>query len=430
MHGRELTELLDNAFESSITIDPRYKLFGVGINFFKGFGPFCMECSLPVAQDQFNLGIKENFNSSVFERIGQVNQFNLVAAVAGAGALPPHLAAVPAIAAAILVAVLAGTELVVPNISNFYVSAADALSSKERLYSRWSSRGVKKNGLGDLKFRLGTGGDIGNVFLQIMMPLSDRPTNKYLFEPLLGNEGKWEIGIGVDGRLTKKLKNDFYQIDVMGACDYSFAFSSKQIRTFDLAPYGSFSRYFLVREANIPLAGGAEPSLALQPGVNSLSREVNIAPPQARFNGQLGCALHMGKIFLHGGYNLNFIAQERLNSVRVFDHDYGIASWGNYLDRTAPQRFLQNSTLQGHANSQDPALLIAAPHPVINNDLLDLASATQPSKLRSGLNLQSGFTSSWLGAPVKASVGGGITLNHAYGALEDWFVSMQLGFSL
>lgn len=119
--------------------------------------------------------------------------------------------------------------------------------------------------------------------LQTSFPTGNKPTGEFLFEPLVGNGGHFELGAGVTSHaiLWESDCSESYLAAYLDA-NITYLFSTRQVRSFDFTTNGPLSRYMLAAQYqaiprnadNEPLAGhlsgqvSTEYAGALLPAVN------------------------------------------------------------------------------------------------------------------------------------------------------------------
>jgi len=81
----------------------------------------------------------------------------------------------------------------------------------------------------------------------LSVPTGTRPRAEYLFEPVIGNNHHWELGLGAHG-LWEFWHNDTrdQRLSLFGKVEFSHLFESSQRRSFDLKKNGCGSRYMLL----------------------------------------------------------------------------------------------------------------------------------------------------------------------------------------
>lgn len=94
-----------------------------------------------------------------------------------------------------------------------------------------------------------------DIYLLAAAPTSNRPQAEFLFEELVGNEGRWQLGVGVEGRHdVGGLQCGCYDIDfnVVFDCNISHLFGARQRRSFDFKSAGPGSRYMMLAAVGSP----------------------------------------------------------------------------------------------------------------------------------------------------------------------------------
>lgn len=380
--------LMHNAFSSRLTVEPRYSMYGAAFGLHKKIGSVFIQATVPLAEVQANLGVKEFIEGGNVESIDNVNLYD----PAGGGGMVEN-----------------------PNIL-YSVSAAEAFGKEYWKYNKLSSSPLKASGIGDVALRVGLDGAFGELFLCCVVPTSKRPTNAYIFEPLLGNGSHFGLGAGGALKLGKHLDFLNAQFSLRGEFDYTYLFENDQVRTFDLADRGSLSRYLLFKP---DYAGNA--SLASYPGVNILSKKCSVSPQGTVHLGVL-CGLQQGKIRGSLQYQLAHQQQERIRVKENFDKRYDISHSSGSDAAAAALEFYHAATISTHGDDQAMLGFFIAP---LTIDRLDLASATRPSSTVSSGVLSLGFEEMWHGSAVGINLFSGINFDHVPQRLCSWILGLQ-----
>ncbi len=187
------------------------------------------------------------------------------------------------------------------------VDIQDALNSSDFLYGKVSPTKLTKTGLDDMQIKLGYNIVRGEefhvgVYADVLVPLGDRPTAEFLFEPVIGNGDHTGLGLGVnlDYRILEYDKDTLhFLVDLK----YRHLFSSTQQRSFDLMN-GDWSRYLLVAKKD-------DPTTPL-PGINFFTRDFTVRPGGMV---DLWTALHYQRSELHIelGYNMWWRNHEKVS---------------------------------------------------------------------------------------------------------------------
>jgi len=172
------------------------------------------------------------------------------------------------------------------------------------------------------------------VMLRTGLPTGGKPNGEYLFEPMIGNGGHYELGIGITG--YKNLwQTDDEEKSFSVYCDINLAhlFSRKQIRSFDLREKPN-SRYTLISELGTPVqdlyggrfdtSGFPEASAQYQGRLFPLiNRSTCCADVSIGLQGELALkfAYTSGNFSFDFGYNLWGRTGEKICAGCMFDQD-------------------------------------------------------------------------------------------------------------
>jgi len=236
------------------------------------------------------------------------------------------------------------------------------------------------------------------AYLQITLPTSNKPRGEYIFEPILGNAGYWELGGGFTGHTTL-FEQGCQNISIYAKASFTSILRSYEIRSFDFKSQGPLSRYLLLKnftakdEYNKNLFNAINYNThAVYAGGNS---KVELACKLAYLYGQWGIDL---------GYDFYFKSSEHLCiNPRIYPSDFTFSRLGikgtepvcdqsnqnnqsNRLplstmlqsklhDELAPDNTTQNNATITHAGSPD-----VCPVLVRTRDL-DLNSARVPRQI-------------------------------------------------
>ncbi|MCX5922066.1 MAG: hypothetical protein NTX86_01940 [Candidatus Dependentiae bacterium] len=105
--------------------------------------------------------------------------------------------------------------------------------------------------LSDVQIALGwnfVNNDISHMGFAIRtaLPAGNKPESEYLFEPIVGNGGHFELGLGFTSHLKFwECEDNNQSIALYFDCNVTHLFDTKQVRTFDYLDNGPLSRYIL-----------------------------------------------------------------------------------------------------------------------------------------------------------------------------------------
>ena len=270
--------------------------------------------------------------------------------------------------------------------------------------------------------------------LNFMVPVSNKPTGEFLFEPVLGNAGKFAFGANLNSCFNMwrhKTKNMALDLKVGG--DYRYTFEGSEHRILGIYNHKTEKLLNAGHYRNLVKHGG----LAGVPSANVLRREVDVTPG-SQFALNAGFCFKFKACTFDASYNLRFAQEENVKlkaSNKWFDTTYGLAAH-NATMSTAGVSGLTDHTVEGSIQAQgtktaakdsagtDVAAGNAATHYV------STAACTTPSQVTHKV----GGSLSFAGLkklPVSLTVGGAYEFdaNNANRSLVSWDVWAKLGFS-
>jgi hypothetical protein len=133
-----------------------------------------------------------------------------------------------------------------------YITFGDMQSPLK--YGRLSCRTQTKTRLSDIEFALGYNFCVNEchhagVAIRVSVPTGNVPNPKYLFQPVIGNGGHWELGATLTGHYIFWESEDGCQATAVYAdANITHLFQRKQLRSFDFKKNGPGSRYVLLEE--------------------------------------------------------------------------------------------------------------------------------------------------------------------------------------
>jgi hypothetical protein len=86
------------------------------------------------------------------------------------------------------------------------------------------------------------------LYVKTVIPTGNRPNNRCIFEPTVGNGHHWEFGLGFSGHGLVWEKDAEQEINFVVDFHVTHLFKSGQRRSFDLMPNGLNSRYILAKQ--------------------------------------------------------------------------------------------------------------------------------------------------------------------------------------
>jgi len=244
-----------------------------------------------------------------------------------------------------------------------------------------------------------------NIGLSI--PTGNSASGKYVFEPVYGNGGHWELGFG--GKVAGKLWQDGDQhIGLNVQADYRYGFQANETRTLGTA--ANFSKYFALGT----IANSNAQVYA--PAANISTVPVSVTPNSA-LRGNLGLNYGNGGLVLGLAYAPAWKQAESVKFNGAFDDTkYGIIS-----------------TVQDQANAAialdgvfGAAMATAHAAPIKKADFA-LDSATRPSQLSHRIGGDLGYTFKEWEFPVTIGAGAHYEFAGDNASIENWGVNLSAG---
>ena len=173
-----------------------------------------------------------------------------------------------------------------------------------------------------------------DVYIKGVIPTASSADARYLFEPIVGSNDHWQLGLGMSGSYFC-LENEEKERKVQLCADFELLhlFSSKQKRSFDLKNNGFGSRYMLMQEFNsfsdgvfsVPGSVPYQYSGSLLPVINKTTLDCRVkVAVQADL--LLNCIyFYKERWKINGGYNLWMRSSEKIYNRKLFKNDvYGL----------------------------------------------------------------------------------------------------------
>ena len=260
-----------------VTLLPKQTVYGVNLTYRQSFaGPFAgvfFQASAPLVQVKNDLGLKIENETKV--TLG-TNQFGL---------------------------------------SDFFAGrvSADGANAQTGLTKGKMVGGPRyTTGLADINLQLGyklvcNEDRHVDVYLRGIVPTGNKSTGEYLFEPLVGNNGHFGMGAGVDADMT--LWNDYNRgrVSLQGGAGYNYIFESTETRM-----AGIYRRSEDIFKFNHYALVGKPGATTVAPAANALTQDFRVRPgSQLELN--TGLSFHSaGGVSVNVGYNLNWREAERV----------------------------------------------------------------------------------------------------------------------
>jgi hypothetical protein len=114
------------------------------------------------------------------------------------------------------------------------------------------------------------------ILLKVVAPTGNKPKGRYIFEPIVGNRGHWELGVGVSTHMTlwSNIHDEYSRLCLFFEGNVVHMFANDQIRSFDFKDNGFLSRYLLLKRFESTQLNAGGDSLFTQDYIqNRISRE-------------------------------------------------------------------------------------------------------------------------------------------------------------
>jgi hypothetical protein len=201
--------------------------------------------------------------------------------------------------------------------SPFVGSMTEAFRQKNWKYGKIdSSKTMSKNGLGDLEIKIGyRTKSIENIlltgYLGLVFPTSNKPTGKFMFEPMLGNNGHYGLLMG------SNLGVNFWNLrehSVIWNVSFNtrYLFSNHQIRSFDLKEK-EFSAYIAsyTNASQAETANNNADAYSGTSGINLYTQKVEVSPGFS-FSAINSFVYNYKNFALEAGYNFYTRQNEKI----------------------------------------------------------------------------------------------------------------------
>ncbi len=277
---------------------------------------------------------------------------------------------------------------------------------------------LKHSGVDDIQLKLGTNYYYAQnrcrdgFYLVGTIPTGNTPHSEFLFEPLVGTR-HGAFGFGIMGDCICPV-GDIAQWSLMYDFKYRYLFSGHEIRSFDLAPNGDWSRYLLV-------VNESATSVSL-PGINACTIPVNVTPgSQIEYWFAFHYAYCNWNVEL--GYNLWWRGRDSITLIGSFPPDTGIYDLTGAVSGTPVSASKANITESAIGPNQAPSDSVFTPSSTFN-----LSSGKQHSALSDSLYLAFSYNGVACDEyPWLAGIGGGYEFAEGHNALSQGSVWGKLG---
>ena len=250
--------------------------------------------------------------------------------------------------------------------------------------------------------------------LAVAMPMGNKATGDWLFEPIVGNGQHW--GLGADLSASARLwECDEQSILVSLVMKYRYLFENNQRRVLGLTGGNQVGESNL---AQYQLLGQHSPTarnVALIPAANVLAMKCDVTPGSL-LDANLGLTYRRGSFSVDLGYNMYFREAESLTVKDSLASGLAIANAA--FDTSTAFDVTHNSDVVTDSGGADPILSL-------NN--IDSTAALTPSQFTNALYGGAGYTFKNFDGPVMLGVGAKYEWANNNSALDQWGAWLKLG---
>lgn len=151
----------------------------------------------------------------------------------------------------------------------------------------------------------------------LTIPTGNKPTGKYLFEPIVGNGDHWELGLALDN-FWEIFSKKHHSLKITFDAEYKYLFKNTQKRILSIKG-ANWGQYYLLGKNNSPT------NTPLTPAANVLTQDVRVCPgSQIDLDTKLlwSCC----NFGINLGYNLFFREEEKVKLKTNFpEQTYAVA---------------------------------------------------------------------------------------------------------
>lgn len=270
-----------------------------------------------------------------------------------------------------------------------------------------------------------------NGSVSIVAPAGTRPNSRHIFEPVVGANRSWQLGLNASGSyLLRRLCNVKREVSIYFDATITHLFKARQVRVCALKNNGPGSQYLLLKRMDLSVGA----VLSGERVANILAGDMRVGVP-IMFDGAV--LLHIerpGLFFGDIGYNLWARAQEKRSSRICFgnfeSNTYGIkgdlplSKIDNFSQLCIGDLLTANqSTVAKQSSADFESITLGACD-------IDCSVALHPSAISHKLFGALGTAKACsLLTMVYAAVAAEVEFGHQPAALRQWAISVHLGIS-
>ncbi len=312
--------------------------------------------------------------------------------------------------------------------------------------AKLSNCSQSKTGLAAINFDLGYDflnnecGDF-SLFLHVVIPTGNKPKGKFVFEPIVGANKSWQLGLGFYGSSILCDNND-RKITLFCNSFLTHLFKSKQTRVFALKNNGAGSQYLLLKQFVFTGITDGANVIGADRVANILTGETGIGA-DIMFDGSLMFQYKHCNFIANLGYNFWIRTKEKRDD-KVCFRNFAENSFGIKADlplsqstpftceetrvcasnfQTASQATLSNPFVPDEDSSGCPTTVFLTACDI------DFTAPLHPTALSNKIFGAIGYENCGCKHPYFIQIAGEVEFGNNNKALDQWGVMLQGGFS-
>jgi len=257
-----------------------------------------------------------------------------------------------------------------------------------------------------------------SYYLELAMPVGDRPTGQYVFEPILGSAGHFGFGGGINSCFSLGMFSGI-AVNWRSHMQYRFLFSHTQRRTPDLKGH-PFSRFLVYMDTS----QGVSDNYIYKAGngVNFFTRDVTVLPGSTgQSNNSLVFSYNHHTFSL--GYNGWWRSSEQVKFKAALLRSFAVPAKKALVG--GKQHWLPSPLIKEKYDSADTSANAAAP--AVQDNEFNMASIAHPRTASHTLYASYRGLFEWGATLVQASCGGAYEIAGNRAALSSYLVWATLG---
>lgn len=276
---------------------------------------------------------------------------------------------------------------------------------------------------------------MSNMFVGIVIPTGNKAQAAFLAEPIVGNGFHFGLMFGSTSEIQLDMGSET-RWSMRSDANFRYLFQNTQVRSFDTASNGQWSRYMMVwpnyaaEQAEGEL-GTTEDSLRnYTPGINVFTQEMHVTPrAQARMNQAL--VLEHGSLKAEFGWNMMVRQAEEVSLVNAWANE--TVAFADASNNTT-SLFNQTRTIYNDAYQSTPVATTAGGSEAhynaatISASDLNLDSAASPAAFTNTPYLALGYAFNEEKSSV-FSIGASYEMSATNGYINDWTLWGKFGFT-